>query len=179
MQCVNVWKIIWFKVLQFWFKGWHTRLFLMSSVWNADVCISIFHFNIWKYLINLVESFAILVERLTNKVTAACLYCPTCQTVQQYTVYLFIQYTVYTLQHVKQSNQPTSNVPKGRVNQIWRRTTMGTYSLIIIIILQYLFTIFYTICGNILEYIQKRTTTRTETKTILTTQQKEGRMVIW
>ena len=84
-----------------------------------------------------------------------------------------------TVQHVKQSNQPTSNVPKGRVNQIWRRTTIGTYSLIIIIILQYLFTIFYTICGNILEYIQKRTTTRTETKTILTTQQKEGRMVIW
>ena len=46
MQCVIVWKIIWFKVLQFWFKGWHTRLFFMSSVWNADVCISIFHFNI-------------------------------------------------------------------------------------------------------------------------------------
>ena len=35
-----------------------------------------FHYFVWKFWY-----FAILVERLTNKV-AGCLYCPTCQTVQ-------------------------------------------------------------------------------------------------
>ena len=102
-------SLIWLKVLLFWLKGWQTRSQVVYTVqcltiWNLHFILQENIISPFQYveafdwfgrtLFHYLESFAILVERLTNKV-AGCLSCPTCQTIQP-------------------------QRPHGRVNQIWQ-----------------------------------------------------------